>query len=180
MQFAGLTQSRNEIDGLVAVYYQRMAMAHPGVDRVTAALATFDLQPEVRWLDDAATTARAAAAALGIEVGAIANSLVFTLGERPVLVMTSGAHRVDTEWLGKRLGGQLGRASASEVRAATGQAIGGVAPLGHPQSLDTWVDEKLADYPQLWAAAGHAHTVFPITFADLVRVTGGTVAPVTP
>ncbi len=179
MQFARLVQPRYEIDGLVAVYYRPMSTSHPGVDRVTAALATFDLQPEVRWLDDAATTARAAADALGIDVGAIANSLVFTLGERPVLVMTSGAHRVDTEWLGEQLGGQLGRASASEVRAATGQAIGGVAPLGHPQSLDTWVDEKLADYPQLWAAAGHAHTVFPVTFTDLVRVTGGTVTAVT-
>ncbi len=165
---------------LAAVYYQAMPTSHPGVDRVTAALATFGLQPEVRWLDDAATTARAAADALGIDVGAIANSLVFTLNDSPILVMTSGAHRVDTDWLGRQLGGQLGRASADMVRAATGQAIGGVAPLGHPQPLDTWVDEQLADYPQLWAAAGHAHTVFPITFPDLVRITNGTVTAVVP
>lgn len=147
---------------------------------MTDALASFGLYPKVRWLDDAATTARAAADALGIDVGAIANSLVFALDNRPILVMTSGAHRVDTEWLGERLGGQLGRASANDVRAATGQAIGGVAPLGHPRPLATWVDEHLADYPQLWAAAGHAHTVFPISYADLVRVTSGTVTAVTP
>ena len=143
-------------------------------------LSTFDLYPEIRWLDDAATTARAAADALNIEVGAIANSLVFNLNDRPILVMTSGAHRVDTEWLGSQLGGQLGRASAGEVRAATGQAIGGVAPVGHPRSLDTWIDESLATYPKVWAAAGHAHTVFPISFADLVRITGGSVVAVAP
>ena len=147
--------------------------AHPAVDRVRQALNAQGLDPEIRWFDDAATTAVAAAAALGIEVGAIANSLVFTLDGEPLLVLTSGAHRVDTAWLGERLGGTIGRASKDLVKEATGQVIGGVAPLGHPAPIRTLVDEDLAGYPVVWAAAGHAHTVFPTTFAELLRLTGG-------
>jgi prolyl-tRNA editing enzyme YbaK/EbsC (Cys-tRNA(Pro) deacylase) len=154
--------------------------AHPAVDRVRSALKAQGLDPQIRWLDDAATTAVAAAAALGIEVGAIANSLVFTLDGDPLLVLTSGAHRVDTAWLGERLGGAIGRASKDLVKAATGQVIGGVAPVGHPSPVRTLVDEDLANYPVVWAAAGHAHTVFPITFAELLRLTGGEATPVTP
>src|SRR5690554_4425177 len=103
---------------------------HPSVTRVREALAGHGLTPEIRWFDEAATTAQAAAAALDIEVGAIANSLIFALDDEPVLVLTSGAHRVDTEWLGAKLGGSLGRASKELVRQATGQVIGGVAPVG--------------------------------------------------
>jgi len=154
--------------------------AHPAVDRVREALAAFGLAPDIRWLDDAATTAQQAADALGIEPGAIANSLIFTLDGEPLLVLTSGAHRVDTAWLGDRLGGAIGRASKEAVKSATGQAIGGVAPVGHPQPLRTLVDVDLAGYPVVWAAAGHAHTVFPTSFAELVRITGGTPSPVTP
>src|SRR5699024_6660202 len=132
----------------------------------------------VRWLDESVTTAAAAAAAPGIEPGAIANSLVFTLDRTPILVMTSGAHRVDTKWPGAALGGKLRRADPDTVRAATGQAIGGVAPVGHPRALQTFVDESLAAYPEIWAAAGHADTVFPTTFDELVRITDGTVTPV--
>jgi prolyl-tRNA editing enzyme YbaK/EbsC (Cys-tRNA(Pro) deacylase) len=154
--------------------------AHPAVDRVRSALKAQGLDPQIRRLDDAATTAVAAAAALGIEVGAIANSLVFTLDGDPLLVLTSGAHRVDTAWLGERLGGAIGRASKDLVKEATGQVIGGVAPVGHPSPVRTLVDEDLANYPVVWAAAGHAHTVFPITFAELLRLTGGEVTPVTP
>lgn len=153
---------------------------HPTVTRVTEALRERGAAGDVRWLDDPAKTAAAAAAALGIDAGAIANSLVFTLDAEPVLVMTSGAHRVDTAWLGERIGGRLGRADADSVRAATGQAIGGVAPVGHPTPLRTFVDEALAAYPEIWAAAGHADTVFPTTFDELVRITGGTVTPVGP
>ncbi|WEO76655.1 YbaK/EbsC family protein [Cryobacterium sp. SO2] len=154
--------------------------AHPAVDRVRRALNAQGLDPEIRWFDDAATTAVAAAAALGIEVGAIANSLVFTLDGTPLLVLTSGAHRVDTAWLGERLGGTIGRASKDLVKEATGQVIGGVAPLGHPAPIRTLVDEDLAGYPVVWAAAGHAHTVFPTSFAELLRLTGGTASPVVP
>jgi prolyl-tRNA editing enzyme YbaK/EbsC (Cys-tRNA(Pro) deacylase) len=146
---------------------------HASVQRVREALASHGLSPEVRWFDEAATTAQAAADALGIEVGAIANSLIFALDGEPVLVLTSGSHRVDTAWLGERLGGTLGRASKELVKQATGQVIGGVAPVGHPAPLRTLVDVALADYPVVWAAAGHAHTVFPTSFDELVRITGG-------
>ena len=153
---------------------------HPPVDRVRGALAERGLTPEIRWFDDAATTAQAAAAALGIEVGAIANSLMFTLDDEPLLVLTSGAHRVDTGWLGEQLGGTIKRASRDVVKDATGQVIGGVAPVGHPSPIRTIVDVALADYPVVWAAAGHAHTVFPTTFDELVRITSGSPGTVTP
>jgi prolyl-tRNA editing enzyme YbaK/EbsC (Cys-tRNA(Pro) deacylase) len=154
--------------------------SHPAVDRVRVALNAQGIDPEVRWFDDATTTAVAAAAALGIEVGAIANSLVFTLDGEPLLVLTSGAHRVDTAWLAERLGGTIGRASKDLVKEATGQVIGGVAPLGHPSPIRTLVDEDLAGYPVVWAAAGHAHTVFPTTFTELLRITAGTATAVVP
>ena len=155
-------------------------MSHPGVERVEAALRSLGVSGEVRWLDDSVPTAVAAAEALGVEVGAIANSLVFTLDGAALLVMTSGSHRVDTGWLGDQLGGVIKRADADLVKQATGQTIGGVAPIGHPSPLRTIVDAQLASYPQLWAAAGHAHTVFPLSFDELVRITGGDVRPVTP
>ena len=153
---------------------------HPAVDRVREALRRHGLDPEIRWFDDAPTTAQAAAEALGIPVGAIANSLIFTVDGEPLLVLTSGAHRVDTEWLGKRLGGTIGRASKDVVKAATGQVIGGVAPVGHPTPVRTLVDVALAEFPVVWAAAGHAHTVFPTSFDELLRITGGTATPVVP
>ena len=148
---------------------------HPAVEAVVTNLADEGVQARVVWLDDAATTAQLAADALGIEVGAIANSLIFTLDDQPILVLTSGRHRVDTAWLGGQLGGTLKRASADTVKQATGQVIGGVAPVGHPRPLTTYVDPVLAEYPQIWAAAGHAHTVLPLTYDELVRVTRGTV-----
>jgi prolyl-tRNA editing enzyme YbaK/EbsC (Cys-tRNA(Pro) deacylase) len=153
---------------------------HPAVELVETQLRAAGVSGDVRWLDDSAPTAAAAAAALGIEVGAIANSLVFLLDGVPLLVMTSGSHRVDTAWLGDQLGGTITRADAETVKQATGQTIGGVAPIGHPAPLRTIVDAHLASYPQLWAAAGHAHTVFPLSFDELVRVTGGDVREVTP
>lgn len=145
-----------------------------------AALADHDLHPEVVWLDDAVTTAPLAAEAIGVEVGQIANSLVFTLDDEPLLVLTSGSHRVDTEWLGDRLGGTIARASKDTVRAATGQVIGGVAPVGHPTAVRTVVDTHLDRYDRVWAAAGHAKTVFPTSFDELLRITGGTPSPVEP
>lgn len=130
-------------------------------------------------LPDAASTAPLAAAALGVEVGAIANSLVFWSDEEPLLVMTSGAHRVDTSALAERLGRtSIRRATPEQVREATGQAIGGVAPTGHPSPLTTVIDEDLAGYPQIWAAGGTPHTVFPLTYDELAALTGGTVSKV--
>ena len=157
-----------------------VTMKHPAVDRVTAALAAHDLAPEVRWFEVATPTAQAAAEALGIEVGAIANSLIFTLDGEPLLVLTSGSHRVDTAWLGEQLGGSIARASKDVVKEATGQVIGGVAPVGHPSPIRTLVDVALADYDTVWAAAGHAHTVFPTTYSELLRITGGEPVAVAP
>ncbi|KQM82845.1 YbaK/EbsC family protein [Agromyces sp. Leaf222] len=154
--------------------------SHPAVERVAETLASHGLSPEIVWFDDAVTTAPLAADALGVEVGQIANSLVFTLDDEPILVLTSGAHRVDTDWLGAQLGGVIGRASKETVKEATGQVIGGVAPVGHPTPVRTIVDVDLAGYDEVWAAAGHAKTVFPTTFAELVRITGGTPHAVEP
>ena len=153
---------------------------HSAVQRVREALASHGLHPEIRWFDVATTTAQAAASALGIEVGAIANSLVFALDEVPVLVLTSGSHRVDTQWLGQKLGGSLARASKELVKDATGQVIGGVAPVGHVAPLRTLVDVALADYPVVWAAAGHAHSVFPTSYDELLLITGGEPTAVAP
>lgn len=153
---------------------------HPAVDAVVADLARSSIDARVVWLDDAATTAPLAADALGVDVGAIANSLIFTLDDEPILVLTSGRHRVDTGWLGGQLGGTLRRASADTVKSATGQVIGGVAPVGHPQPLRTLIDPVLAEYDEVWAAAGHAHTVLPLTFDQLVDITNGTVQAVEP
>lgn len=153
---------------------------HPAVARVLADLAAHGLHPEITWFDDAVTTAQRAAEALGVDVGQIANSLVFTLDEEPVLVLTSGAHRVDTDWLGAQLGGSIGRASRDVVKQATGQVIGGVAPVGHPQPVRTFVDTALNQYSDVWAAAGHPKTVFPTSYDQLVQVTGGTPTDVAP
>lgn len=124
-------------------------------------------------------TAKAAADALGIEVGQIANSLIFWMADAPLLVMTSGRHRVDTDALATALGeGAIQRATPEQVRAATSQVIGGVAPIGHPAPVRTIVDEALADYDRISAAAGTPDTVFLLTFDELVHITGGRVMPV--
>ncbi|MEU6894713.1 YbaK/EbsC family protein [Streptomyces sp. NPDC046557] len=149
--------------------------------QVARALAAAGVAGGVRELSDSARTAVEAAAALGCDVGAIANSLVFISGDEPVLVLTSGRHKVDTTALAARWGrGPLRRATAEQVRAATSQAIGGVAPVGHPKPLPTVVDTALTEYPQVWAAAGTPHTVFPTTAAELVELTGGRLLPVGP
>ncbi len=146
---------------------------------VHESLRSAGITGDIVVLPDAASTAPLAAAALGVEVGAIANSLVFWSDEEPLLVMTSGAHRVDTAALAERLGrGGIRRATPEQVRDATGQAIGGVAPTGHPAPLVTVIDEDLAGYPEIWAAGGTPHTVFPMTFDELVALTGGAVVKV--
>jgi prolyl-tRNA editing enzyme YbaK/EbsC (Cys-tRNA(Pro) deacylase) len=134
---------------------------------------------EVRELPEPAPTAATAAAQLGCELGAIANSLVFSADGAPLLVMTSGAHRVDTARVAALVGASaVRRADAGAVRAWTGQAIGGVAPVGHPAPIRTLVDTWLDKYDVVWAAAGHPHTVFPTSFAELTRITNGTPADV--
>lgn len=154
---------------------------HPSVRAVTAVLASHGVPGEVVALPESAPTAAAAAAQLGCEVGAIANSLVFDADGEPVLVLTSGAHRVDTEQVARDLGVAVVRRATPEfVRAHTGHPIGGVAPVGHPRPIRTLVDVWLARHRTVWAAAGHPHTVFPITFDELVRITGGTPAEVGP
>ena len=146
---------------------------------VQEALDAAGIPGRIVVLPDSAATAALAAQALGVPVGAIANSLVFWSEGEPLLVMTSGAHRVNTAALAARLGrGAIARATAEQVVAATGQVIGGVVPTGHPRRIVTVVDEALGGYPEIWAAGGTAHTVFPLTFGELVRLTGGAVLPV--
>jgi prolyl-tRNA editing enzyme YbaK/EbsC (Cys-tRNA(Pro) deacylase) len=159
---------------------------HAGVRKVVAALSEAgfaDSATGVRILADEVRTAAAAAAALGIEVGAIANSLVFRAVRgtevTPLLAMTSGAHRADQQVLAELAGvDRVERADAEFVRTHTGQAIGGVAPIGHPTPIRTLVDTALADHPVVWAAAGHPKSIFPITFTGLVELTKGTAANV--
>ncbi|ALX66839.1 YbaK/EbsC family protein [Microbacterium sp. XT11] len=134
---------------------------------------------EIRVLHDSARTAAEAAAAIGCEVSAIANSLVFLADGEPVLVMTSGGHRADLTTLAHNIGAEgVSMAPAAVVRSATGQAIGGVAPVGHPSPLPTYIDEDLSVHETLWAAAGHPHTVMPLSFETLCALTGGRVIAV--
>ena len=147
--------------------------------KFAAVLRDLGVPGEVRELPESAPTAAAAAAQLGCEVGAIANSLVFNADGAPLLVMTSGAHRVDTGRVAQLIGAaDVRRADAGSVRAWTGQAIGGVGPVGHPAPIRTVVDTWLEKYDVIWAAAGHPHTVFPTSFAELIRITNGTPADV--
>jgi Uncharacterized conserved protein len=155
------------------------------VETVRAALVAAGASgaESIRHIPDGARTAAEAAAALGVDVGAIANSLVFVAvrgdESEPILVMTSGGHRVDTKALAERIGvDKIERADPDTVKTATGQVIGGVAPVGHPAPLRTYVDPVLERFPQLWAAAGHSHAVFPLTYEELVRLTGGAVVAV--
>lgn len=162
----------------------------PAVTRFREALTAAGGRGEVVVLPDTVHTAALAAEALGCEVGAIANSLLFEarrdgLGRdepgEPVLVLTSGAHRVDTAATSARLGrGRLRRAAPELVRRSTGQVIGGVSPLAHPAPLPTYVDPWLRRHPVLWAAAGHPAAVFSTTFDELVDLTGAVEVDVEP
>ena len=152
-----------------------------GVDFASFAAVLRDLgvPGQVRELPEPAPTAATAAAQLGCEVGAIANSLIFSADGAPLLVLTSGAHRVAERQVAALVGAsQVTRADARSVREWTGQAIGGVGPVGHPAPIPTLVDTWLERYHVVWAAAGHPHTVFPTSFAELVRITSGTPAGV--
>jgi Cys-tRNA(Pro) deacylase len=152
---------------------------HPHTERVTAALRAGGAAGAVRELSDSARTAVEAAAALGVAVGAIVKSLVFAADGAPLLVLASGDHQVDTAKVAVVVGAEsVKRADVDLVRSATGYAIGGVAPVGHPAPLPTVVDRHLATFDAIWAAAGTPHTVFPTTYDELLRLTGGTAADV--
>jgi prolyl-tRNA editing enzyme YbaK/EbsC (Cys-tRNA(Pro) deacylase) len=153
---------------------------HPNCVAIDQILESFGAAGRVRILPEAAPTAAIAAAMVGVDMGAIANSLVFRTAEgEPLLVMTSGAHRVDTAKVAALVGtAKLSRADADFVLATTGQRIGGVAPIGHPAPIPTLVDVALVGYPQIWAAGGIPHAVFPTTYDELLRLTGGRAAEV--
>ena len=127
---------------------------------------------------DSTRTSSEAAEAIGTSVSQIAKSMVFVVGDRPVLVITSGANRVSTDKVGRFYEGDARRAVADEVRAATGFPIGGVPPVGHASNIDVLIDEDLFEYDEIWSAAGTPHAVFPTTPHELTTITGGRVADI--
>ena len=148
---------------------------NPKHQRFVADLKRAGIEREIRLLDEHTHTAAAAANYLGCEVAAIANSLVFDCEGEALLIMSSGAGRVDTAlvsaaWAGRK----LKRATPDFVKQATGQVIGGVAPAGHPAPLRTVIDISLRDFDELWVAAGTADSLMPISYTELLRLTGGT------
>jgi prolyl-tRNA editing enzyme YbaK/EbsC (Cys-tRNA(Pro) deacylase) len=150
----------------------------PSAQRVQDALTARGLDIQVVELTATARSAAEAAAAVGCEVGQIAKSLVFRGGSSggAILVIASGANRVDLARVEALLGEKLEKADADFVRAETGFAIGGIPPLGHQKALTTVIDEDLLRFDRIWAAAGHPNAVFPATPAQLVAMTGGRVA----
>ena len=145
------------------------------VQRVIAAVESFGVKGEIRILSDSARSAKEAADALGIEVGQIASSIVFRLpNDKPLLVITSGKHRVDTELVACNLNvDKLHRADADFVREWSGYAIGGVSPIGWISKPEiVLIDEALKDYETVWAAAGHPHAVYSTSYAELIKCTG--------
>ncbi|MBU2075472.1 MAG: YbaK/EbsC family protein [Actinobacteria bacterium] len=154
---------------------------HPGIARFRAEHERLGGTGRIVTLPDSVHTAALAAEALGCEVGAIANSLLFDTGEGPVLVLTSGGHRVDVTATAARIGvPRLKRASPELVREHTGQVIGGVSPLAHPAPVPTYLDRHLAAFGEIWAAAGHPAAVFSTTYAELLAMTGATEVHVGP
>ncbi|HZM42985.1 MAG TPA: YbaK/EbsC family protein [Acidimicrobiales bacterium] len=153
---------------------------HANARAVVDAAAGLGLAVEVREFPEGTRTAEDAARAVGVDVGQIVKSLVFAVGDEVVVALVSGPNRLDERRLAEAAGdgsAPVTRPDAAGVRAATGYPIGGVPPFGHPRRLATFVDEDLLGYDELWAAAGTPRHVFPIAPADLVRATGGRVAP---
>jgi prolyl-tRNA editing enzyme YbaK/EbsC (Cys-tRNA(Pro) deacylase) len=152
---------------------------HPSISRFRDELSSRGGTGRVVVLPDSVHTATLAAEALGCEVGAIANSLLFDADGSPVLILTSGAHRVDTGKVAAELGvTKLGRAKPEFVREHTGQVIGGVSPIAHPAPIRTYIDPWLQKYDEVWAAAGHPSAVFSTSFDELLRLTAATVLEV--
>lgn len=152
---------------------------HPMVTRFRDEHARLGGTGRIVILPDSVHTAVLAAQALGCEPGAIANSLLFDAGGTPVLVLTSGAHRVDTTKVAATIGvDRLRRATPEFVREHTGQVIGGVSPIAHPAPVPTYLDPWLEQHPVVWAAAGHPAAVFSTTYDELARMTGAVVVEV--
>jgi prolyl-tRNA editing enzyme YbaK/EbsC (Cys-tRNA(Pro) deacylase) len=150
-------------------------MTKDSVERVRLALSELGLQAEIKEFAASTRTSADAAAAIGCAVAQIAKSLVFRAkpSGRAVLVMASGANRVDEAKLAAALGETIGKADADFVRAETGFAIGGVSPVGHGVRLKTFIDADLMDLGEIWAAAGSPNSVFRLTPQELLRVTQG-------
>ena len=147
------------------------------VRRFKEAADSLGVKGEINILAETARTAIDAANGLGIEVGQIASSLIFKLPSgNPLLIITSGRHRVDTELVAKNLGlPELGRADANYVKEVSGYSVGGVSPIGWITTPEiTLIDEALNDYEVVWAASGHPHAVYPTSYAELVTCTGAT------
>ena len=149
-------------------------LSRPAVERVRSALKSGDSFAEIKLLESSARSSKEAADSLGIEVGQIAASIIFRLpDDSPVLVITSGRHRVDTDLITKHLGvAELLRADADYIKNISGFTIGGVSPVGWITSPLSIIDVALNDYDVVWAAAGHPHAVYPTTFEELQRMTG--------
>jgi prolyl-tRNA editing enzyme YbaK/EbsC (Cys-tRNA(Pro) deacylase) len=147
------------------------------IDRFLAAARELGLEPEVRRFPEGTKTADDAARAIGCDVAQIVKSLVFTADGRPLLALTSGANRADTARLAELVGSrEVRRATPEEARAATGFAVGGTPPFGHPEPVLALCDRALLAHDVVWAAAGTPDSVFPLTPADLLRCTGAEVA----
>ncbi|MHB8189651.1 MAG: YbaK/EbsC family protein [Ferrimicrobium sp.] len=149
--------------------------------RLGQVLADLGVTGTLREFSASTRTAAEAAAALGCEVGAIANSLIFSADGAPLLVLASGGHRVDTEFLAMHLGvSQLVALRAREVKEVSGFSIGGVPPVGHSQPLPAVIDVMLAEFCPIWASAGTSHSVFATTFAELRRISEAQTVAVAP
>ena len=147
------------------------------VKRFKEAADSLGVKGEINILAETARTAIDAANGLGIEVGQIASSLIFKLPSgNPLLIITSGRHRVDTELVAKNLNiAELGRADANYVKEVSGYSVGGVSPIGWISTPEiTLIDEALNDYEIVWAASGHPHAVYPTSYAELIACTGAT------
>ena len=155
-------------------------MISTSAQKVQDALSQSGLKLQVVELPASTRTSAEAAQAVGCQIGQIAKSLIFKTCEtqRPILVIASGANRVDELKIGARLGEPIGKADAEFVRSRTGFVIGGVPPIGHIEAIKTFIDEDLLAFEQIWAAAGTPHAVFPLKPADLVQITNGEVIQV--
>jgi len=149
--------------------------------KVQQALNAIGMQLEVVELPDSTRTSLEAAEAIGCQVGQIAKSIIFRAlaSQRPIMVIASGPNRVYEKVIETLIGEAIGKADADFVRQRTGFVIGGVPPVGHTEQIETFIDTDLMQYPEIWAAAGTPHAVFRLTPADLMRMTGGKVVPVT-
>jgi prolyl-tRNA editing enzyme YbaK/EbsC (Cys-tRNA(Pro) deacylase) len=150
----------------------------PAAQKVQAALSACGLTREVIELGVHARTSQQAAAALGVAVGQIAKSLVFTVNGAPIMVIAAGDNRVDERKVSALAGGAIRRADPDQVKQATGYSIGGVPPVAHASRLPIWIDRDLGRHAVFYAAAGLPECVFPLTLDELVRASGGTVADV--